>query len=139
MATKIGSRFRAWLHSVSPTLWAILHPRMGNERYEGALTVIIELGEKISEQKLNMATRPIMSEDTVKSLPWISVEERLPENTDLVYLWLDGPTGSGDIGFYENGIWLTSDATVWASPWTVTHWLPITPPITLDEGQLVDA
>lgn len=65
------------------------------------------------------------------NLPWISVEERLPPNDGAnVLAWAGG--GFIDAWFQE-GTWEDYEGDPLFG--RVTHWLEVTPPITLEEGR----
>ncbi len=84
------------------------------------------------------------TEDTVKSLPWISVEERLPMEWQEVLLWVtiddvDPYWVNGKLrptACHPEGMWVTLGGSYIDEPESVTHWLEVTPPpITLEEGR----
>lgn len=56
---------------------------------------------------------------------WISVKDRLPENSKLTYvLCFDNDSGVW-LGYYEDGFWPTDEGCIRG---VVTHWMPLPEP-----------
>lgn len=88
------------------------------------------------EKALN---KPIMNGKSItqwaaigmKSPRWISVKDRLPEDTAKGRLYLVVNNGNVDVGIFHYGLWLLPTDNV-----NVSHWMPF--PDAPKEGEQID-
>ena len=100
---------------------------------------INELKDRIERQKATISFDDLNEEALRKELnqlrnPWISVEERLPEDNNTVLLWLGGCYKVAIIrdnkwwkctGWQIGGGWSALDALRTTDVEYLTHWMPI--------------
>ena len=97
------------------------------------------LKDRIERQKAIISFDDLNEEALRKELnklrnPWISVEDRLPEDNNTVLLWLGGCYKVARLrdnkwwectGYYTGGGWSALDALSTREVEYITHWMPI--------------